>query len=366
MDEEDHEAPKGVPPEEGKKKEEIASEPENKEAEEKLSKPEEHIHHIQTEEKSASKKMGDFTDKLRKNPFMLSTLVFGVLAVLLLVVVVSGGSITGNVVSKEKAGDNLVEYLSTVVDSEIILEGVEDTGALYEVTVNYQGNSIPIYVTKDGASYTSNLIPLVAETDTPSPTPTPSDVPKSDVPVVELFVMTHCPYGTQAEKGMLPVMELLKDVADINIRFVHYYMHTNNQEEVETPKQVCIREEQSEKYEEYLSCFLASSGGSVADSDACVVQTGIDQSALDSCVAGAADGYYEDDSALSEGYGVQGSPTLVINGQIVSSGRSPSAYLDAICQAFNNAPAECGETVSTDSPAAGFGTGTGAATDAQC
>ncbi len=152
---------------EEKKEEEIPEEKKDKpEAQE--DKPGEHIHHIKTEEGNASKNKGDFTNKLRKNPFILSTLVFGALAVLLLVVMVSGG-MTGKVVSKEKAGNNLIEYLKTVVDGDVELEGVEDIGALYEATIKYNGNSIPIYVTKDGNSYTSNLIPLVAETNTPSP-----------------------------------------------------------------------------------------------------------------------------------------------------------------------------------------------------
>ena len=35
--------------------------------------------------------------------------------------------------------------------------------------------------------------------------------PKKEKPEVELFVMSHCPFGTQIEKGMLPVARLLGD-----------------------------------------------------------------------------------------------------------------------------------------------------------
>ncbi|MBU3941884.1 MAG: hypothetical protein KKF74_03150, partial [Nanoarchaeota archaeon] len=49
-------------------------------------------------------------------------------------------------------------------------------------------------------------------------------MPKKDKPEVELFVMSHCPYGTQIEKGMLPVARLLGDKIDFNIRFCSYAM----------------------------------------------------------------------------------------------------------------------------------------------
>lgn len=34
--------------------------------------------------------------------------------------------------------------------------------------------------------------------------------------------MSHFPYGTQIEKGMIPVMETLGNKADIGIKFVNY------------------------------------------------------------------------------------------------------------------------------------------------
>ena len=49
-------------------------------------------------------------------------------------------------------------------------------------------------------------------------TSTSTTVPKSDKPLVELFVMAYCPYGTQAEKGLIPVIELLGDKIDASIK----------------------------------------------------------------------------------------------------------------------------------------------------
>jgi len=50
-------------------------------------------------------------------------------------------------------------------------------------------------------------------------------VQPSEVPRVELFIMSYCPYGLQAQKVFLPVYELLGDKADIEVNFLNYVMH---------------------------------------------------------------------------------------------------------------------------------------------
>jgi len=170
-------------------KEEIVSEPEAGQE-----KPEEPTKPL-VETNNMVNKSENMTNKLRKNPFILSTLVCGSLALLLLVIMVSGGSITGNV-SKERAGENLMGYLSTIVDSEVELLGVVDAGALYEATIDYDGQEIPVYITKDGSAFTSNLIPLsVPTTDAPSQdtqTPSQSTGEYSEEDLVKLTEFSSC------------------------------------------------------------------------------------------------------------------------------------------------------------------------------
>jgi hypothetical protein len=59
--------------------------------------------------------------------------------------------------------------------------------------------------------------------------------------------------------------------------------------------------------------------------------------------------------------GIGGSPTFVINGAKVQVSRSADAIKTAICNAFINAPSECGQSLSTNAASAGFGAGTSAA-----
>ena len=301
-----------------------------------------------------------FFGMLKENPWIIATAVLGIIVIVMLIMSFTG--MTGNVVSGTDAGGKLVSYLNTVAEGEVTLKDVKDLGNIYEVTVNYQGEDIPVHVTKDGEYFVQGIVPLSAPSAPSAPsTPTPTNVPKSDKPVVELFVMTHCPYGTQAEKGFIPAIVALGDKIDSSVKFVHYFLH--EPEETETPIQVCIREEQGAKYNAYLKEFLKD-----GDTDRAMAAVGIDSAAVDDCVSsGKADVYYASDSELSEGYGVRGSPTLVVNGVIAPSGRSADAYLQTICNTFNDAPEECSLQLDSANPSAGFGYGTSSGVaNAQC
>ena len=319
-------------------------------------------------------KPAEFKKTVKKNPWIMATIVLGIIALVLLVLMLRGGItgniITGRVIGEADAGERLMAFAEAQGINLEILDMTVD-GNFYDVLISINGQESNVKLTKDGENMVQ-LIPLM--TPDLEQTQLSVDVPKSDKPKVELFVMTHCPYGTQAEKGILPVYNLLDDKIDGNIKFVHYFMH--EPEETETPIQVCIREEQEDKYLDYLACFLEGDGNADAsgyvknnkDSENCRKEVGIDESKLSSCIENEAEGYYVSDSDLCQGYGVGGSPTLVINGVIADSGRSPAAYLETICLAFNDAPEECNEELNTANPSAGFGytASAGGSTNAQC
>jgi len=286
--------------------------------------------------------------KIKKNPWILTTIV---LAILVIIALLNNGFALG--VGKNNAGQNLLEFYQGNGVEGLTLDSVEKVSGMYQVNFEFEGNVVPMYITNDGKYIAQALTPLViSETDQTEPEP--QDITKSDKPKVELFVMTHCPYGTQAEKGFIPAIVALGNTIDAEIEFVHYFLH--DPEYNETPVQICIREEQESKYLPYLKCFLEE-----GDTETCLTETGIDQTKLNSCIDNKYEDLYAIDSKLSEDYGVQGSPTLVINGQIVNSARSAAAYLDTICSAFNEKPEECNTELSADNPSAGFGYGTSSA-----
>jgi glutaredoxin len=263
--------------------------------------------------------------------------------------------------------------------SKATIKGITEEYGMYKLQIDITSDVVESYITKDGKLFfpqALNIAEMGAQANSTAPTETaavaPADLPKTDKPVVELFVMSQCPYGTQIEKGILPVVDLLGKKMDFQLKFVDYAMHGET-ELNEQMNQYCINTTQSDKYYSYLKCFLTA-----GDTASCLKSTGINQAKVDSCVKttdakykitenfknkvgyqGSYPGFdiYKADNTK---YGVGGSPTLVINGKTVQSGRDPKTLLATICAAFNNQPEECKTALSSDTPAAGFGTGTSA------
>lgn len=206
-----------------------------------------------------------------------------------------------------------------------------------------------------------------------------ANAPKSDKPVVELFVMSYCPYGLQMEKAVLPAWKLLDKKANISIKFVSYAMHGLTELE-ENTRQYCIATEQSDKIIAYLECFTQKD-----DYKSCLTQAKINVSKMNSCVTATDKKFgtlekYKDQTTwlsgryplypvhedLNNKYGVQGSPTLVINGQEVSVSRTPEAVKTAICNSFYSQPDECKQTLSNTQAGAGFGNTAGTGANVEC
>lgn len=203
---------------------------------------------------------------------------------------------------------------------------------------------------------------------------------KKAVPDVELFVMSHCPFGTQIEKGILPVLDEIGDEIDFKLRFVHYAMHAET-EVYEQLNQYCIQKTQSSKLIPYLECFLQEGNG-----EACLDEVDINDVALEECVEETDEKYsitdnledqstwlgnfppFNIDKTLTDKYGVQGSPTLVVNSMVVETGRDPASLLKTICYGFDEMPDACDAELSAASPAPGFGleATTDSGTDATC
>jgi hypothetical protein len=289
--------------------------------------------------------------------------------------------------AKAKAIDfidnNLVQAGSKVTVKDII----EEDG-LYKLTVVLSsGQEVTSYLSKDGSRFYPQSISIAdvekqklaqdqtanAKTDTATAAnnnpATPTSAVKADKPTVELFVMSYCPYGTQIEKGILPAIAALGNKVNFKLEFCDYSMH-GDKELKENLVQTCIEKNEPTKLATYLSCFLQAS-----DSAGCLTKAGINQSSLNSCVsatdkqykvtAGAADkstwanGTYPSFNvfkAENDKYSVGGSPTLVLNGKQIESGRDPKSLLATICSGFKTQPSECKKVLSSDSPAPGFGT----------
>ncbi|MFA5724309.1 MAG: thioredoxin domain-containing protein [Candidatus Pacearchaeota archaeon] len=311
----------------------------------------------------------------RRNDWKILSAILGVVVVILLIVMVYP-RITGNVISGDDAGSKIVDFLNGQTGGGVTYVSSTEKGDLYEVMVSYQGQEIPVYVTKDGQYFVQSPVPIdesTQSTDNPS-TNTPKDVPKTDKPVVDAYIFSYCPYGLQFEKGLQPVYDLLKNKADINIVAIGA-MH-GEFERVESLRQICIQKIYGkDKLWNYLKTFNTDTAIGACNGDATCVDPlidkiyltyGFDKTKIESCMKTDAPAIYDAQGKQAQGLGISGSPTFVINGVQVQVDRTPEAIKTAVCNAFTTAPSECSKTLSTSALTAGFGASAGASTGASC
>jgi hypothetical protein len=247
--------------------------------------------------------------------------------------------------------------------AKVEIKDIAKEGDLYKMTVTVDGQEIPAFATRDGKKLiqAQGVIDLdktnqnAPDKQAAAPEKTEAEN-KTDVPTVDLFVMSYCPYGLQMERGILPAVEALGNKIKFNLKFVSYTLH--GQKEVdENVNQYCIQKTQSAKLDNYLKCFWKDSKGSSA---ACMKSVGINAAQVSTCVTDANKQFAPTEKAFNIDkdenvkFGVQGSPTLVVNGTTLASGRDSASVLKAICSGFSNQPKECSAKLSATAPAAGF------------
>lgn len=303
------------------------------------------------------------------------------------------GSMFTKSITKEEAKAKLEDFVKKNVPegTEIAIKDVTEENGLYKIPLSVAGQpEIVSYMTKDGSKLFPQAIDMAgadkkADESAAAPAKEAQTIPKSDKPVVKLFVMSYCPYGTQMEKGILPVVKALGTKITYALEFVNYAMH-GDKEIAENLVQYCIQKNEPAKLSSYLECFLKKGEGT---SDACLTTAGVNTFKVKSCVAETDTKFSikadaADKSKWSNGtyppfnvnaventkYSVQGSPTLIINDvEASAAGRDSASILKTICGAFNKPPKECETALSSTAPAPGFGEGAapaGGASDASC
>jgi hypothetical protein len=313
---------------------------------------------------------------------------------ILTVILVAGISIFGtyfyltrtkeNFLSSQEAAQKAVNYINeNLVEKGVVVslvDVVEENG-LYKFRLKVGEKEYTSYVTKNGKILFPeegiDLEKKLTKEETPTST---QEIQKTDRPDVKLFVMSYCPYGLQMQKAFLPVYNLLKDKAEMGVYFVNYIMHEKKEID-ENLRQYCIQKEQKEKYYDYLGCFVKE-----GKFDDCLSQAQIDTTKMENCISKTDEQFkvtsqYNDKSTwlngnypkfdvyddLNKKYGVQGSPTIVINDKVVEvSSRSPEKFKETVCQAFNSPPAECSQVLPDTTFSPGFGLETSSGSGGQC
>jgi len=239
-------------------------------------------------------------------------------------------------------------------------EGITEESGVYKFILKIGEEKYDTYLTKDGRLLFPEGIEIVATQETTETTTevtqkkTCEEITKKETPVLEAFVVSHCPFGLQMQRVL---NEIVKNIGEMkNYIKVEYLepMH-GEEEEQEDIRQVCLREEQNEKYWDYIDCFIKE-----GKTEECLKEANVDTSKLTACLNDKDRGqaYIEKDFERGKKFNVTGSPTLILNDEGVSEfdfgGRTAEAVKTVLCCGFTNQPPFCQTKLTTNQAAASF------------
>jgi hypothetical protein len=235
-----------------------------------------------------------------------------------------------------------------------------------------EGSEMPVYVSKDYAYLYPNAMDVaelktqiaqakedMAALELEEEQP-PAELVKTAEPKVELYLMSNCPYGNQAENGINEVVYLLEQ----EIAFEPVYIlsgSAGSYNSLHGPYELNqgIREKivynlyGEKKWMEFVydvnaNCFAGKTSSEASSTiDACwkesANRTGVDVAAVEAEYNANFNAIADAEIAKTNAAAVSGSPTLIMNGEKYQGGRTAEAYKSWICTGFLESPSDCSQ-----------------------
>lgn len=309
---------------------------------------------IKRDEPKTAKPKCNCSDKL----FVYLSIALGVLLIVAIIIAIIGFTSKSNsetIISEQDASSKVLGLLEKQGVSAKVTK-IETDAGLYKLTLEVQGQQLPLYVSKDGKYIIENPIPIKtleeyldsAKTEDNLAT---EELEKTEKPEVELYIWSYCPYGVQAQEPLAEVANLFGETA--NFKAILYHDGHGAYETQQNKIQACIQKYDKENYWDYASEFVKTiypvCGASkdakcdLEKSTALMDSLKIDSKAILECVTSEGQTLIDADTQKAVSLGITGSPTLVVNGVKMSNvARNADSYKTAVCDAFLSAPETCG------------------------
>lgn len=187
---------------------------------------------------------------------------------------------------------------------------------------------------------------------------TVKDEPEQKVKL-DFYVMSQCPYGTQVEDAIAPVMQKMGDIVDLNIDYILYPKENYAGQEAQycvdglcsmhgIPEvkgnlvQLCVNSIKPEKSLDFIVCQNKTADKIPDNWEACADELKLKKNKIQACLDGAeGKKLLTESSARADAVQAKGSPTIYLNEKTYQGGRSEIDFQKAICQTINNEHAEC-------------------------
>lgn len=319
---------------------------------------------------TSSTKFQKMVEKIKqgKGGCVLTSKKWASVLVVVLILALLGGSywykLAKTQLKPEEAKTKVVDFIKNNLvqpGTEVAVKEIVKEGGLYKVVLNVQKQEITTFVTMDGKKFFPQVVDLDAKKEE-AKAPEQKEIPKNDKPVVDLFVMSFCPYGNKAEDTLKSAYDLLKNKVVFNF---HYIVSTSGSDiqSLHGPKEVAQNEREAcvlrdygkDKWFGFVSYVNKNCGSDGACWEAGAKSLGINTAKVSACVTKDGLALMQAEEKVSKDAGAEGSPTMLINGvssQAVYKYGNSEEYKNAICSAFTTAPAECAKTLSADTSAA--------------
>jgi len=156
---------------------------------------------------------------------------------------------------------------------------------------------------------------------------------------VDLFVMSQCPYGTQAEDLFMGIIEKFSGSIDFKLYFIASegapgtFSSLHGQPEVdENIRQLCVIKHYPVEFFDYLKCANKNIANIGNAWEGCVEEAGANVNIISNCASGEEGAeLFSENIKEADKRGVRGSPGIYIAGESYSGSRDENALTRTIC-----------------------------------
>jgi protein-disulfide isomerase len=281
-------------------------------------------------------------DSIRNNPWMISTIVLGVLFLVTLFISIGGPGITGNaVVSETDIQAKVLAYATAQGVDGAKIDSVNKDSNAYTVTVDVNGQKVPLMLSLDGKyllqPFDTTAQPSTGQPSSTGPVAISDDAIKNapvkgnaDAPITIIeFSDFQCPFCERAYQTLKQVEKDYVDTGKAKIVYMQYPLsfHPEAQKAAEASK--CAQELGGDAafWKMHDKLFENQVSLSVANEKKWAREIGLDGTKFDSCLDS---GQFADEVQAEESYGaslgVTGTPGFFINGQELVGAQPYSAF----------------------------------------
>ncbi len=163
---------------------------------------------------------------------------------------------------------------------------------------------------------------------------------------LDFYVMSQCPYGTQVEDAIAPVLAELGDSIDFNLNFIATetapgeFRALHGQPEVEgNIVQLCAAKYNPDTYMDMIVCMNENARSIPGNWKGCAEKNGLDVANIETCYTGQEGiDLHSENIKLAQQVNARGSPTIYVNDVLYQGGRSSTDFKKALCVNLDNHP----------------------------